>query len=342
MLQPQKPLIPVKWLLTGTVLFAVLAVVLNRYESSGVGGEPDRAVVRVLSYKAFLESWGPGPEIAAKFKATTGLTVEFVDSGDAGLLLKKLDLFPADLVIGMDQMTIIEAKRARAWREPAADVTAGDRWRDGAFVAYDWAPLTFVYRQGEIEPPRALEDLLDPRFKGKIAIQDPRTSTPGMQFFFWVLSELGVEPGFEFLKSLKANLHSVSPSWSTAYGLFTKKQASLAFSYLTSPIYHWRNDKDPSYQPAIFTAGHPVQVEYAAIPASCVNCEGAERLLKFLLEAEAQMQVRDSNYMFPVNAQLVDGEFAKLPQVDVFPTDRFRDLLDRKDELLNRWQELKL
>lgn len=303
-----------------------------------------KAPVRVLTYSGFLAAWGPGPELAKLFEAKTGLKVEFRDGGDAGVLLKKLELFPSDVVIGFDDFSRVEAEKAAKWRslprEPVGDRQITDLI---AFVQIDWSPMAFVYRIGEIDPPKSLADLADLRFKGKIALMDPRTSSPGLQFYFWVLDEMGVEEGLKFLTRLKDNIQSVSPGWSQAYGLFTKKQAGLAFSYLTSPVYHRLQEKDSSYQTVVFPEGQPAQREYASIPENCQQCEGAEKFIAFLLEPEAQKIIMTKNVMLPVDPRVVEGtEFKNLPEYKLREWKSLPTLLEQREALFKRWQELGL
>ena len=73
---------------------------------------------------------------------------------------------------------------------------------------------------------------------------DPRSSSPGFQFLVWIINQFGEETLYQFIK--KAYL--ISPSWSTAYGLFTKKQTHAAFSYLTSLAYHWIEENNTDFQ----------------------------------------------------------------------------------------------
>lgn len=326
------------------LFFGIVALSFAVYRLAGPAARSgDGGVIHVISYSAFLGVEGPGAEIAKRFQAETGTQVDYLDSGDAGLLLKKMDLFPADLVMGFDQLTLPEAKASRQWRDLSQVVPQGLRWSGPDFMPLDWAPMAFIFRKGEIDAPKSLNDLLDARFKGAIALEDPRTSTPGLQFFFWVLDEMGVEPGFEFLKNLKPNLHSVAASWSAAYGAFTKKEAKLVFSYLTSPVFHWTVEKDDRYQPAIFPDGLPVQVEYVGIPQSCQNCQAAERFAVFLLKPETQRLIMERNYMFPVVNEVTTGsEFAKAPAANTREWKTLPDLLKRREELFDRWRQLGL
>ncbi|MCM2281526.1 MAG: thiamine ABC transporter substrate-binding protein [Bdellovibrionaceae bacterium] len=294
--------------------------------------------LRVLAYSSFLHSWGPGPEIAKRFEQRTGRRVELRDADDAGLILKKLDIFPSDVVIGLDQLLLAEARNARAWKTIPAE---GVRFYDAPFLPFDWGPLAFVYREGEVSPPQSLDDLLAERFRGELALQDPRLSSPGLQFLYWVLDQKGQEAGFEFLRRLRSQVHTLGPSWSTTYGVFQAGQARLAFSYLTSPIYHWTQENDRRYQAAVFADGHPVQVEYVGVPESCRMCDEAVRFARFLLEPEIQALLMSKNFMLPIRDEVRAGtEFARLPDAKVYEFRELAKWIRERDALLERWREL--
>lgn len=285
--------------------------------------------LRVMTYTSFMSAWGPGAEIASKFRQKFGIDVEFIDGGDAGLMLEKLKLFPVDVVIGLDGISLDRARETTKWLHDFEEV--------------EYAPLAFVYRKGEIVPPTSLNDLLDPRFKDAIALEDPRTSTPGLQFLLWVLDEMGEEAGFQYLAKLQKNVQSVSPSWSTAYGGFKKKQSKLVFSYVTSPVYHLIEEKDSAYAAAIFPMGHPSQTEFAGIPAECARCTDAEKFVSFLREPEIATVLMKKNFMMPIDPKITEGTaFADLPPVKSIELKSAPDYLRRRSEIFERWRLLGL
>lgn len=268
--------------------------------------------LRVLAYSSFLSTWGPGPTLKRMFEHERGIAkpgekvvIEYLQAEDAGLLLAKLKVFPSDLVIGFDQFTRAQARVTRSWRQHG--MSAGLRFSDETFFAFDWSPIGFVYRDGEVEPPTSLDDLLSDRFRGKIALQDPRSSSPGFQFLAWVVAEKGESGAIDFLKQLKPNVQSVSGSWSQSYGVFTRGLARLVLSYATSPLYHRYTEKDERYRFAPFTTAHPVQIEFAAIPDDCKECELAQEFAKFLISPPAQQVLMNKNWMLPINALAAEG-----------------------------------
>ncbi len=321
------------------IVFLVYSfIVLTRKNTAGPPSSTP--VLRVLGYSSFVASWGPGPEIARKFQEKTGISVELRDADDAGLLLKKLEIFPSDVVIGFDQLILPLARKARTWKTLPS--LAG-RFHEKDFVAIDWGPLAFVYREGEIDPPRSLDDLLDQRFNKQLALQDPRTSSPGLQFLFWLIEKKTVDGAFAFLEKLRPSIHTVASSWSTSYGIFQNSQTKMALSYLTSPLYHQLNENDSRFKAAVFSDGHPLQVEYAGVPDNCRACENAIEFVRFLLEPEIQKLIMVKNVMLPAVMGVEKGTlFEALPEFTVLEINGLPELIERRDELLTRWRALQL
>lgn len=319
-----------------------------RLDKNTSAGTKSSATLRVLAYSSFISSWGPGPTLVRMFehdyeRSHPGqkVKVELLQAEDAGLLLAKMKVFSSDVVIGFDQFSRPQAKKASSWKKHEVKEP---RYSDEEFLAFDWAPIGFVYRIGEIDPPKSLADLLHPRFKGKIALQDPRSSSPGYQFLSWVAAEIPGDKSVEYLRKLKPNVHSVSGSWSQSYGLFTRGLASIVLSYATSPLYHRFTEKDERYRFAIFQSAHPVQVEFAAIPESCEQCDLAAQFLKFLNGPPAQAVIMNKNWMLPVNEVAARGTpFADILNALSGPAGgksfRVRPLeVNDRDQLLQQWQ----
>lgn len=313
--------------------------------------EDDKSSLRVITYSSFIQKWGAGPQIAELFAKETGIKIRWINAGNAGLLIERLkfkrESDQPDMVIGFDQFSIHDARRAFSWLDlrEYSDALQNNLLPKGArffdFLAYDWGPMTFIYRDGELPGPKSLEDLVSPQYKNTIVLQDPRISSPGLQFLFWVLSEMGEEKGFEFLKSLKPSIKTISPSWSSGYSIFKMHRPSMVFSYFTSPNFHSIEEKDGGYRAAVFGNSHPVQVEYAAIPDFCVNCENARRLAQFLLRDDIQKILMAKNYMYPVSGDALNDGFFQLPESATYrdPIESLA-LIQKKRELINQWKKV--
>ncbi len=306
---------------------AVLALITARQMimTRGLPREPfvDKKL-RLLTYATFVGANGPGEYLTKDFQKDCGCKVEITAVTDAGMLLERLKMARFDVVVGLDQLMLANARKNFAWQTLTAE---GVEWNpaiaefaDSEFVPFDWSPMSFVYRKGPGKVPQKFDELLDPGYRKQFAVQDPHASSPGMQFYNWVADLKGAGT-VEFLGKFKENVFSVSPSWAFAYGLFKKNQVKFVFSYLTSLAYHWSVDNDRSFQVLSFPEGHPVQVELAAVPASCKECELGAEFVQHLLQPESQLIIMTRNYMLPVLKSVEQGSvFAELPQLKVLKT----------------------
>ena len=326
------------------ILFLPYIVSTNDYAES-------EDTLKVLTYSSFIKPWGPGPHIAELFKEKTGIHIKWINAGNAGLILERLKFKSSvdrpDVIIGLDQFSILEARKIMKWQDvhsfqgKVGDnlLPEGSEFHD--FLAYDWGPLSFVYREGEVEQPESLDDLLSEKYTSSIILQDPRMSSPGLQFLFWVLHEKGEENAFKFFDKLKSSIKVMAPSWSSSYSIFKVEKMSMVFSYMTSPYYHLLEENNDSFRAASFKHPHPVQVEYAGIPRSCVNCDKGKVLLSFLLEPEVQKILMEKNFMLPVEGAALEGSQFKVPKnIKFFDPVENWSLIRKKKELVDKWKKV--
>lgn len=332
-------------------MIAMLVVLFFPYIAFEKEQEPTGNSVRVMTYSSFIQDWGAGPEIAKKFKQETGLDIHWINAGNAGLIIERLkfkkDTDQPDLILGLDQFSIYEARKFFDWvdlkkNRPLAKnsiLPEGGYLYD--FMAYDWGPLTFVYKKSKVSPPKKMDDLLDKKYRSSLILQDPRLSSPGLQFLLWVLADKGEKEGFEFLKRLKPNIKVMAPSWSSSYSIFKEEQPTMVFSYFTSPFYHLIEENNDQYEAVSLENPHPVQVEYAGIPQFCGNCDGARKLAQFLLRQDIQKILMRKNYMYPIDSRALQGEAFKIPQdIQYCRPIESVNLIKRKKELVNLWKKV--
>lgn len=332
-----------------TIYLALFLVLLNRDQKKILND--GKKIVRVFGYSTFTSSYGPGPLLKEKFEKTCDCKVDFIEGSDSGILLQRLklegDSLGADVVIGFDQYDLQKALSEQKWKK--IDFTnlplkndLKEALTNNYFVPYDWGILGFVYRKnGILRLPTQLDDLMNVEFQRKISLQDPRTSSPGMQFLFWVIKSKGEEEGFNFIKKLFGQVHSYAPSWATSYGLFQKNQSQLVFSYITSPLYHQIVEKNNDYDFLRFKEPHPVQYEFLGIPENCRECELGEKFVNLMLSVEGQKLIMEKNFMFPVIEQaLKNTEFEKLAEYS--NRESFKIPLNSEvDQYIKRWSDLR-
>jgi len=198
----------------------------------------------------------------------------------------------------------------------AAAVPGG--WNDDVFVPYDYGYFAIVYDTQKIAtPPSSMEELLNGDASNKIAIQDPRTSTPGLGLMLWI-KKLYDDDAPEAYAKLNDRILTITPGWSEAYGLFTDGEVPMVLSYTTSPAYHMIAEDNDRYQAAAFSEGHYMQIEVAGLTKKGAENPKAKEFLSFVVSPEFQDIIPETNWMLPAAAtsKPLNPVFNKLVQPD--------------------------
>ncbi|MEM5502563.1 thiamine ABC transporter substrate binding subunit [Ahrensia kielensis] len=297
--------------------------------------------VTIYTYESFTAEWGPGAQVEKAFEAKCGCDVTFVSAADGVALLNRLRLeggnTDADLVLGIDQNLIAEAKAEGFFAPHGMDIEAAavpGGWNDDVFVPYDYGYLAIVYDTQKIAtPPSSMEELLNGDASNKIAIQDPRTSTPGLGLMLWIKKLYGDDAPEAYAK-LNDRILTITPGWSEAYGLFTDGEVPMVLSYTTSPAYHMIAEDNDRYQAAAFSEGHYMQIEVAGLTKKGAENPKAKEFLSFVVSPEFQDIIPETNWMLPAAAtsKPLNPVFNKLVQPDnalLYSSDEVA--LNRKD-----------
>jgi thiamine transport system substrate-binding protein len=203
---------------------------------------------------------------------------------------------------------------------------------------FDYGYFAFVYDSDSLSnPPASLEEITDPRFRKRIIIQDPRTSSPGLGFLLWTIAVYG-EEYLEYWKRLEPNLLTITDGWDTAYGMFTSGEAPMVLSYTTSPAYHVEYEQTERYQALMFKEGHYLQIEGMGILKGAPHPELARRFIDFILTADFQSEIPLTNWMYPVDPDAATPDsfrFAPKPERSLqLPAEEIRK---HRDRWINAW-----
>ncbi len=286
-----------KILLTATMLLALGAVAQAK------------DVLTVYTYESFVGDYGPGAKIKAKFEETCDCEVKWVSLGDGVAVLNRLKLegsnTTADVVLGLDTNLTAEAHDLGLFGKHGVDVSRAKvpgGWTDTEFLPYDYGHFAFVYNSELVKnPPNSLEELVNGDPTQKIALEDPRSSTPGLGFLLWMKTVYG-DKAAEKWKILKKRVLITAPGWNEAYALFTKGEVSMVFSYVTSPAYHMIEEKTDKYQAANFSEGHYLQIEVAGLIEASPHKALAQKFMDFILTPGFQDNIPTINWMMPASA----------------------------------------
>jgi thiamine transport system substrate-binding protein len=185
---------------------------------------------------------------------------------------------------------------------------------DKVFLPFDWGYFAFVYDTTKMaNPPDSLDALISSKEDIKIAIQDPRTSTPGLGLLLWMKSVYGEDAAAKW-QQLQPKILTVTKGWWDAYSLFLEGEADMVLSYTTSPAYHIIAEGKNNYAAADFAEGHYVQIEVAAMLKSAPQPELARQFLSFMHQQGFQSVIPTTNWMYPVTKSDLPEGFEGLVQ----------------------------
>jgi thiamine transport system substrate-binding protein len=270
---------------------------------------PARAAdtLTIYTYDAFAADYGPGPGLKAGFEKTCGCTVNFVATDSSIGALRRVQLegatSKADIVLGLDTSLSGEARATGLFAPHGLTLdklTLPSPWTDPDFVPVDFGYFAFVYDKTKVpNPPTSFEALAAEPPNFKIALEDPRSDTPGLGLVLWIKAAYG-DRAPAIWASLKPHIVTMARSWSDAYGLFLKGDADMALSYTTSPAYHAIDENKPNYAYAEFSEGFYPQIEIAGVVKSSLHQELARQFLAWLVTPDAQGVIPTTNWMYPV------------------------------------------
>ncbi len=308
-------------LLTIFLLISVISIVFAGGRREAAKKNASNEVV-IYAHDSFTSEWGVGPALCEAFEKKTGIKVNMISVGEAAQVLSRAilekDAPVADVLVGLDNNLYPKVKAAdilEAYKPVDGDKVIDDELlMEGGWllVPYDWSSFAMIFdSESGIEAPTCLADLTKDIYRKKIILMDPRTSTPGLGFAAWTLAVYGLDGIEAYWRDLKANILTMAPGWSTGYGLFTEGEAPLVISYTTSPAYHVAYGEGDKFKALEFTDGHTYQTEGAGLVKNAPNKENGKRFLDFLVSAEAQELVPETQWMYPANNSVEPPESFK-------------------------------
>ncbi|MBC6414933.1 MAG: thiamine ABC transporter substrate-binding protein [Bdellovibrionales bacterium] len=296
------------------------------------------ATLKVLTYSSFAGAYGPGPLLKEEFEKKCSCRLQWFLSEDSTSLLQRFTILRnIDVVLGWDQITKLSLNKEN-WKDLSflkKYLLENPFLNSPFFIPFDWSPIGFIYKDDKYKIS-SFSELKD--FSGWISFPEPRTSNLGLQFYYWIYewSQGDLEKISLFLKQIQNKIYGSVPSWSLSYGFFRKGQTQLSLSYLSSLLYHQKEEPGQDYFFAEFKEGHPYQVEFFSISESTKNKDLALQFARLLLSEKGQKILLNRHYMFPVSKSF---EKKDKREVSLLDYNRLEEFIDKKQDLLNLWDQ---
>ncbi len=229
----------------------------------------------------------------------------------------------------------------------AAAIPPESRQRQDLFFGVYRTPAVLVYNSGAVaapEAPRDWDDLLEPRWKGKVLIRYPLASGTMRAIFGMILersiSQTGSpERGFEWLSRLDAQTKEYVMNASILVEKIARREGLVTVWDLPDVLLEMRRSKDLAY---VFpSSGTPVIDDAIGLVRGARHAPEAKALIEWIGSPEAQLAAARDAYRLPARTDLPAGElpeWARDVEKKMKPAEMDWDLLEREGQAwMARW-----
>jgi len=289
------------------------------------------AELTIYTYESLLV-WGEDPNATLEnvfggFEDEHNVKVNVVYFDDArGCLLKAIEEKNnprADVIIGIDNILIFEAKKAEvleAYQPKNLDeiypwlIEAIDE--EHYVNPYDYSVIALVYDTNYISPEThpeieniTFKDLLKPEYSKQLIVEDPTFSSTGISFLLWeitVYEKILKEDWTIWWEDIKEDVR-VAPSWGDAINDFWTPELDrhLLVSYGTDSAYNVYFDYSKDMKAVLtYELGKDMgwlQVEGIGLVKNAPNGDLAKEFIDYFLSVEVQDYIPTNNWMYPAN-----------------------------------------
>jgi len=320
-------------------------------------GAAPSSTVTLVTHDSFPTEDTTLNDALAAFSADTGIEVEIVRAGDAGVMVSKAILTAGnpegDVLYGIDNTYLSRAVDGGVFEPYTAgglDVVPSELHGGPEVTPVDFGDVcvnvdTAWFAEAGLEPPADLQSLTDPTYRDLLVVENPASSSPGLAFLLASVAEFG-EGWPSYWEDLVDNGVSVVDDWSAAYYesfSMAGGDRPLAVSYGSSPPFEMIYATEPIDAPTTTALADTCfrQVEFAGVLAGTDSPAEARQLVDFLLTPAFQETIALNLFMFPVNP---DVELApELAEFSVVPDDPLTlapsDIAEHRDEWIETWTD---
>lgn len=319
--------------------FIVIAMLVMVF-AAACGGDEDNELV-IMTH----DSFGISDEIIAAFEAENDATVVIQKAGDTGQALVRAILEKgnpsADLLYGVDNTYLGRALDEEIFDEYESDLLDKvpslfqlDQTNHLTPIDYGYVNLNYdiaALEAAGMNPPTTLEQLTTAEWKGKLVVENPASSSPGLAFLISTIAYFGEDDDYDYLDfwtDLRANDVLVKDGWSDAYYAdFTKYGGDrpLVVSYATSPAAEFLFSETPVEVPPtgniLIDNASFLQIEGIGILKGANSKNLAKKFIDYALDTAFQEDFPNKMFVYPVNSDAQVPDFFKFAEEPAVPAD---------------------
>ncbi|KGM94465.1 ABC transporter substrate-binding protein [Clostridium botulinum] len=207
---------------------------------------PDLRNKHIVVYVALREE--EAKYLLELFKKETGCTYEYIKLPTEEAVMKILDektnpkgnIFIGGTCDGYELLK--NYNLLEKYKSPnAKNISSNYMDSDGYWTGFEIDPLSIAinkeswnnsFGSKNISMPKTFNDLINPMYKGKIIIPDPKTSGTGYTFMAYLYQQLGEEYFCKFIKQLKNNINRLTISGFNSIQLVSSGEYILTVNFL--------------------------------------------------------------------------------------------------------------
>ena len=313
------------------------------------------------------DSFDIGDDVVQEFQDANNAKVTILKAGDSGEILIRAILEKgnpsADLLYGIDNTYLSRALREDiflTYESPLLKNVPQQFVLDDSLhvmpVDYGYVNINYdkeYLTQNNLEPPSSLEELTTEEWSGRLVVENPATSAPGLAFLIATISYFGEDDEYDYLDfwaDLRANDVIVKDGWSDAYYTDFSRYGGdcpLVVSYATSPaaevFFSEGEYTEPPTGNVLVDKATFLQIEGIGILKGSKNIDLAQRFIDFAMDTRFQEDIPDKMFVYPVNDQAQTPDFFRFAEVPTLPADIGPATIDEKrDGWIDAWTRVVL
>ena len=243
---------------------------------------------------------------AEVFEKTYGVKVNYVRSNPEEMVLRvmneaKAGRLQVDVIDGTSSIPALKREGLtakfipeNAWRFPAQFIDTEGEWVAGNFYVHEPIFNTELVKKGA--EPRSYEDLLDPKWKGKMSWSSLTSSSSAPGFVGIVLMHMGQQKGMEYLRKLATQ--NITPVNSAARQVVDQVMAG-EYPLTLQAFHHHAVISGAKGAPVQWIPLEPAMavLSVIAVTKDAPHPNAARLFTEFLVSPEGQQLYRDSDYI---------------------------------------------
>lgn len=283
------------------------------------------------------------------FQDKTGITVEVVAAG-TGELLKRIEAESSNPLCdvlwggGAESLAAYSQYFEAYTSSEDSVIAANNKDANGMWTGESPLPMVIMYNKklvSEADVPTGWADLLDSKWKGKIAYADPAKSGSSFTILATMVTAFGKDDGkgWEFVREFVANLDGkVLGSSSGVYKGVADGEYSVGLTLEKSAQEYVKAGADVGFiYPKEGTSAVPDGI---ALVKNGPNVDNAKLFIDYMLSSENQQMMSETYNRRPVRSDLTPPEgLASMDDIPLVDYD-FEWASTQKQEILKQWKDI--